>query len=191
MRMNQHQELFWKLLEPEYRQAMMFCRKLMGSRDNGDDLYQDALVLAFTRFDSLKDHAAFRPWLYRILVNTFKSTVRRPWWKRRAALTPELAQGLIGDDPVDRFTARRWLDRAFAAIPPDDQALVTLYELEGWPLAELASLYGKTEGSLKVRLHRARRKMQQALLSAVPPDGDPAATAEKEKTWTAMKPETD
>ena len=143
----------------------MFCRKLMGDRDSGDDLYQDALVTAFTKFNDLREISAFRPWLYRILVNTFKSTVRRPWWKRRTGLTPDIELRLTGEDPIDAHNARRWLQVAFQTVTPDEQALVSLHELDGWSIGELSKLYGKKEGAIKVRLFRARRKMKDALIS--------------------------
>jgi RNA polymerase sigma-70 factor (ECF subfamily) len=156
-------ELFWTLLEPEYLRAMMFCRKLMGDRESSDDLYQDALVSALTAFPDLRNPAAFRNWLYRIIVNTFRSTVRRPAWRRLLALTPEIELSLAGSNPVDLYAARRTLARAFQGVSPRQQALVTLHELEGWPISDLADLYGKSAGAIKVELHRARRRMQKAL----------------------------
>ena len=164
MRMNVDKELFWSLLEPEYVAAQMFCRKLTGHRDRGDDLFQDGLVLALTRFSSLRDHRAFRPWLYRILINSFRSSVRRPWWKRFLPITPEIEWHMVGDDPLDQLTARRWLQRAFEGLSTEAQTLVTLHELEGWPIADLARLYGKTDGATKAALFRARKKMKDALL---------------------------
>ncbi|MEW5796135.1 MAG: RNA polymerase sigma factor [Candidatus Zixiibacteriota bacterium] len=160
------QDRFWKLLEAEYYRAMMFCRKLIGDRDKGDDLYQDALVVACTRFGDLRDQAAFRPWLYRIIITTFHGTVRRPWWRRKVALAPEHEALMVPPDPGDSLSARRWLNRAFEAVSADDQALITLHELEGWPLLELAALYGKSEGAIKLQLFRARKKMKAALLKA-------------------------
>jgi RNA polymerase sigma-70 factor (ECF subfamily) len=162
--MRDKKELFWELMEPEYFKAMMFCRKLAGNRERGDDLFQDALVIAFSRFPSLRDRSAFRPWIYRILVNTFRSSMRRPWYKRLVPLTSEVELRLTGDDPVEVYTARRWLGRAFRALSAKEQALVTLHELEGWPISELADLYGKTEGAVKAGLFRARRKMKNALI---------------------------
>ncbi|MFH1688595.1 MAG: RNA polymerase sigma factor [bacterium] len=156
--------LFWELIEPEYERAAMFCRKLTGSRDLGDDLLQDGLLAAHNKFHTLRDHLAFRAWLYRILVNRFTSQTRRPWWKRRVSLTPALADSLGTEDPQDVLTARRWLQKAFVVLSPAEQALVTLHELEGWSVTDLAELNGKTEGATKAALFRARRKMQRALL---------------------------
>ena len=175
--MNGTSDRFWELLEPWYREGLMFCRRLAGDRDSGDDLYHDALLLALRKFPSLRDPGAFRAWLYRTIIRTFASTVRRPWWKRRVTLTAEVMDQLIGEDPGDVLAARRWLVRAFAAVSPEEQALVTLHELEQWSLAEIAALYGKSEGAIKLRLFRARKKMRQALVMSVSRDVSPERRA--------------
>lgn len=162
-RMQIDQDRFWKLLEPEYKRGMMFCRKLIGDRDRGDDLFQDSLVIACTKLGDLRDDASFRPWLYSIFVSTFKSTLRRPWWRRRLDLTPEIEAQHLTADPGSEIAARRWLGQAFEAVSADDQALVTLHELEGWPLAELAVLFNKSEGAIKIQIFRARQTIKAAL----------------------------
>ena len=162
--MQERRDLFWKLIEPEYFGVMRFCRKLMSNRDRGDDLFQDTLLAAFTGFDSLRQPTSIRPWLYRIAVNTFNSKVRRRWWRRFVPLTPEVAWQTGGDDPIETLAARRWLGRAFQALTPEQQVLVTLHELEDWPINELAALMGHSEGAIKARLFRARRKMKKLLL---------------------------
>jgi RNA polymerase sigma factor (sigma-70 family) len=165
--MNQkNRDLFWKLAEPEHLRARAFCRKLTSHREDGDDLFQDALVAALRKFDSLRDREAFRPWLYRIIVNTFHNRIRRPWWKRPAPLTDEVEGRLAGDDPTSLHAARRTLARAFRGVSAEDRALVTLFELEGWTVAELAGLYGRSEAAVKMRLSRTRRKMRETLAKA-------------------------
>ena len=164
MRVTIDKNRFWRLLEPEYFRAAMFCRKLIGDRDNGDDLFQDALLIACTRLGDLRDEAAFRPWLYRIIISTFRSTIRRPWWRRKAALTKEVEDTLMTPDTLDSLTARRWLEKAFQVVSVEDRALVTLHELEGWQVAELATLYGKSASAIKVQLFRARKKMKAVML---------------------------
>jgi RNA polymerase sigma factor (sigma-70 family) len=156
-------DLFWKLLEPEHPKAEAFCRKLMQNREEGDDLYQDALLLALRNFGSLKDHDSFRPWLFRIIVNSYRSRFRRPWWRRHARLTPKLLETQSTGNPDGQLTARRWLERAFADLDPDERTLVTLFELEEWNTAELAELYQISEGAVRARLFRSRRKMRKTL----------------------------
>jgi RNA polymerase sigma-70 factor (ECF subfamily) len=150
-------------LEPEHPKAEAFCRKLMRNREEGDDLYQDALLLAMRNFDSLKEQESFRPWLYRIIVNSYKSRFRRPWWRRHAVLTPKLEETQTTGDPVGQLTARRWLERAFEGMTPEERTLVTLFELEEWNTAELARLYRISEGAVRARLFRSRRKMRRTI----------------------------
>ena len=154
---------FWNLVEPEHRRVRAFCRKLAGDRHNGDDLYQDSLVRALTGFGSLKTREAFRPWLYRIVINRYKSRVRGSFWKRFVPLTTEIAEQTGGPDPAALHNARRRLEIAFRAVRPDERALITLFELQGWPVSELADLTGKSEGNIKVKLSRIRKKMRDAL----------------------------
>ncbi|MBU8933296.1 MAG: RNA polymerase sigma factor [candidate division Zixibacteria bacterium] len=192
--MDRTRNLFWKLIEPQHQQARAYCRKLMGNREDGDDLFQDALVTAVTNFDSLRDTTAIRPWFYRIVVNTFKNRIRRPWWKRVIHMTAEIEDSLDGFDPTDGYAARRNLQRAFEAVSTEDQALVTLFELEGWTANELAALTGKTEGAIKVRLLRARRKMRETLArfqsrAARIVTVKPALT--EDKICVVMKPDAD
>ena len=162
--MNRDRHLFWELTKPEHLRARAFCRKLAGHREDGDDLYQDALVTALTRFDTLRDTAAFRGWLYRIIVNSFKNRVRRPWWKRFGPLTDDLIESTVGENPLESRAARRKLEIAFAAVTPEAQALVTLFELDGWSIAEIAAMFDQSEGAIKMRLSRTRRKMRQSLV---------------------------
>ena len=114
-------DLFWQLLEPEHPRAEAFCRKLTGDRDQGDDLYQDGLLVAMRKFDDLRDPKAFRHWLYRILVNQYKNRNRRPWWRRRVAVDDEFFDNSSSHDPEGTLTAQRWLGRAFRALDPADR----------------------------------------------------------------------
>ena len=109
-------------------------------------------------------------------------------------LTPELEDKAPSWDPTSANDARRWLQRAFSATTPEERALVTLFELEGWTIAELASVCLRPEGTIKARLSRARAKMHKRVM---------AYSAKKEKTVNvnqrideatvciAAKPETD
>lgn len=155
--------LFWKLAEIEHSRVRAFCRKLIGSRDDGDDLYHDVLVAALRCFDQLRDHDSFRPWLYRIAVNGYKSRVRRPWPTRLLSLNREIEDTLAGPDPDRIYAARRRLETGFRAITPDDRALVVLHEMEGWTVLELAQLFGRTPAAVKMRLSRARKRMRRAI----------------------------
>jgi RNA polymerase sigma-70 factor (ECF subfamily) len=187
--MEHSRDLFWKLHEPEHPRARAFCRKLAGNRDDGDDLYQDALVAALTGFGGLRDPDAFRPWLYRIIVNTFRNRRRRHSRFFPESSRPAQVESAGSASPESAYAARRRLESAFRALSIDERALVTLFELEGWALAELTGVFGRSEGALKVRLFRARRKMRKAVLKQMAAEQNTAnALTGKDEICVAGKP---
>lgn len=152
-------DLFWELLETEHPAAERFCRRLVGDVQEAEDLYQEALIRAFNRFGTLRNQDSFRPWLYRIIVNTFKSRLRK-FGRRvnKSEVDLDRVDGLA-HDPRAQLQARLWLERALTTLSPADRALITLFELEGWSLNELADLSGTPLGTVKSRISRARKKM--------------------------------
>ena len=169
--MEKNRNLFWKLVESEHLKARAFCRKLTGSRENGDDLYQDSLVHALSKFNSLRKIKAFRPWLYRIIINKFKNSVRRPWWKTFSPMTKEIEESIGGNDPFTGYLARRRISKAFKILSANEQALVTMYEMDGWSVTELAKLHGKSNAAIKMKLSRIRARMRKEL-TKLPPSND-------------------
>lgn len=187
-------DLFWQLLEPEHRRAIAFCRKLLGNREDGDDLYQDVLVNALERFDTLREQAAFKPWLYQIAINRFRNTCRRPWWKRFSSIGSDNPETKLAADPEPTYTARRRIATAMAALSVDERVLITLYELQGWKITELSQTLNLTESAVKVRLSRTRAKMRKALIGKPAPQKKEKFTTEvlkKDSVCVAPRPAED
>lgn len=151
------------MVEPEHRRLQTFCRKLMSDKETGDDLYQDSLVSALTGFPELKEIGFFRTWLYRIVINNFINRRRSPWWKKLVPMTAEIGES-IGKNPESAYIARRRIEMALEVLSPDDRVLIILFGIEGWSIAELARMMEKSEGTIKVRLSRARKKMRKKLI---------------------------
>jgi RNA polymerase sigma-70 factor (ECF subfamily) len=179
---------FWELLRPEHCRVEAFCRKLMGNRDDGDDLYQEALLAAMRGFDSLRDESAFRSWLYRIVINVHKNRCRQTWWRRLVPLSAEAVESQHVSDPTESYAARRWVHRAFQALKAPERAMVTLFELEGWSIAELAQLYERPEGTVKARLLRARRRMRKEIERYLPADNNYYASCEADYALPQNRP---
>ena len=179
-------ELFYKLLEPIHPKAEAFSRKLAGNKDDGDDLYQDALLKAYKSFETLKDHSAFKPWLFRIIVNLFKSRVRVLKWKMFVSMTLETAERQ-SIDPTNKLSAKRYLSIAFKALNAEEKALTILSEIDGWTIAELSDLLSKPTGTIKAKLARSKKKMRKKLISYFDTDEKPF---KGEIPCVVMKPKT-
>ncbi len=154
---------FWDLVEREHRRARAYCQRLTLNPDEGDDLYQDAVMKAYRGFAGLRNRDLFRPWLYQIINNAFRARSRDFWWRRIFAGPIEGESFEPGIDPSGEYEARRQLEYAFSALSAEDRIIVTLAELDGWKISEIAQLTSKSEGNVKMRLSRAREKMRKRL----------------------------
>ncbi len=155
--------LFWKLLEKEYEMIKAYCYKLADNIENGDDLLQNSILKAQEHFGDLRQTDKFRPWLYRIISNSYKSGFRKPWWKKVLPISDEIETQLGTTNPSAFYDAKRKLQLAFEVLSPNDRILVTLFELEGWKTGEISKMTGRSEGSIKMSLSRARNKMRKRL----------------------------
>ena len=161
--MGQRDELFWRLIERVHTRALSYSEHLSGNSIDGSDIYQDAVIKAYGGFDKLHQIESFDPWFYRIINNTFRERFRNPWWRQVMSGFVELNRVDNSINPVEHLDARRRLDYAMKALSPNDRIIVTLAELDGWSIAEIAMMQGMTEGQVKMRLMRARGKMRQTL----------------------------
>lgn len=173
------------MAEAEHPQAEAFCRRLEGNKDDGDDLYQDALVKAWHSFGGLRRQESFKPWLYRIIVNIFKSKIRRRRWFGTSDSSNELTEQSYNPSPG--LNARLWLERALRAVSADDKAIVMLFEIEGWSVSEIADMYDKPEGTIKSRLSRTRKKMRRELGRYFPENNDKSITIEADYAMPRSK----
>jgi RNA polymerase sigma-70 factor (ECF subfamily) len=169
------QARFESLLEPVHEAATRFCLRLCTTRPDAEDLYHDALLAAWHGLPGLKDEARFKPWVFRIIVNTFRNQARRQRWRQwlgwdgRAAddARAEPAEA-VTVDPRGSLDARRWVKRALGALSADERSLVVLFELEQYTTAEIAQVWNLPEGTIRSRLSRARAKMRKAIESHLP-----------------------
>ncbi|MDF1543595.1 MAG: RNA polymerase sigma factor [bacterium] len=165
--MRETNELFWELLTPHYQAIGAFCSRLTADPDSGNDLLHDALMIGLRSFPNLRETGSFRPWLYRIVVTTYRAEFRRPWWKKRVTYSEELTADLKAVDSESSIATRRWLERGLDALNPAERATILLYELQGWTVAELAELLNRSESAVKTELHRSRKKMKKRLVAFI------------------------
>jgi RNA polymerase sigma-70 factor (ECF subfamily) len=133
------------------------------------DAVQDGFVLAWRDLARLRDPEAFDGWLNRVVVNAARTGRRR-----RARLhevnvaiddDPPPGRGGTHGDPSDiRHVADAdAIGRAFDRLTPDQRAILVLHHVEEQSVGLIARSLGVPEGTVKSRLHTARRALDTAL----------------------------
>jgi RNA polymerase sigma-70 factor (ECF subfamily) len=181
-------EAFWGFLEPLHQEASAFCHKLTGDREAGEDLYHDTLLRAQRRFHQLKAPSAFRPWLFTIMVNTFRNRRRSYRGHRKVALTDALEVQLVGSDPRAEYESNCRLHAVLSVLSREDRTLVVMHDIEGWTIPELSQVCRKAEGTVKTRLYRARLKMRKAIERCLPRSERQCSTIESDYALQTSQP---
>lgn len=142
-----------------------------GDESRSHDLVQEAVLKAYRAWDDFELGTNCRAWLMTILRNAFINEFRRV--QRRPAQVDyddvaerSVFEGLKEEDPEGRFFDRLIDDEVIAAIdelPDDFRVTVVLSDLEGLSYQEIAEIVDIPVGTVKSRLFRARRRLQEKL----------------------------
>ncbi|MBK6422273.1 MAG: sigma-70 family RNA polymerase sigma factor [Gemmatimonadetes bacterium] len=176
------------VLDAAYGTALRFTR----NPADAEDLVQEAALLAFRGFHTFQAGSSFRAWFFRVLTNCYFSRYRKQ--KRQGtelALddTPELylycqtaALGLHArsEDPAAEVMGRletEHVEAAIAALPEEHRVVASLYFMQDFSYQEIAEMVGVPVGTIRSRLHRGRRMLQQALWAVAADRGIVAALA--------------
>lgn len=151
-----------------------YARGLTSDVTRADDLVQDTLERAWSRFSFWKKRGDLRAWMFGIMHNHFIDGVRarssRPEDSAGDDLL-ELAQRATQSDQIEV----KDLDRVLQRLPPDQREVLLLVAVEEMSYLEAAGVIGVPIGTVMSRLARARERLRQELQGRVPPAQTAAA----------------
>lgn len=171
-------EDFEALLSPLLGAAYGTALHLTRNAADAEDVVQEASLNAFRGFGSFERDSNFRAWFFRILVNCVYSRhrkTRRQGTQVELEDSPELylycqtaAAGMHGavEDPASALMSRldeEAIREALDALPEEYRVVATLYFIQDLQYQEIADMVGCPVGTVRSRLHRARRLLQKQL----------------------------
>ena len=149
-----------RLIVAEIPRLRRYARALTGDRAAADDLVQDCLERAWSRFHLWRRGSDMRAWLFTVMHNIHVNDLRQA---RRRPSHLALAEDMAGD-PRQRDTLEALgLARALARLPGDQRAAVLLVGLEDMSYAEAAKILGVPIGTLRSRLARGRERLRRLM----------------------------
>ena len=147
---------FATLVRAHERRVFRLAGRFFRRREDVEEVAQETFLLAWRKLDGYRAAAPFEHWLTRVCLNCCYQRLRR--------LRPpadELPAELPGTapDPAARLEVERLLQR----LPPADRFVLLLLDGEGWSVEEIARRLGWTTVNVKVRAHRARKRLRRVL----------------------------
>jgi len=160
--------------------------RMTGSRDRAQDLAQETFLRLYRGATGYLEQGRFQAYLYRIAVNLLRGEERRK--RRWRVLTPALTAATNGhvhnghhpnghrpvapaEAALLRGEVQQRVSAALAQVPMRFRVPLVLHAIEGWPYEEIARALATREGTVKSRISRGRRRLQEIL---TPEFGRPA-----------------
>jgi RNA polymerase sigma-70 factor (ECF subfamily) len=141
--------------------AFTIAYRILGKREDAEEVVQDAFVKAFQNLSSFRQKAKFSTWLYRIIYNTAvsKHRQRKPGWQSiEESAIPDNAEEFIPGEEEERHQT---LETAMMHLPEEDRILLTLYYVDESSVDDLHCILGISKSNVKIKLFRARKKLQE------------------------------
>jgi RNA polymerase sigma-70 factor (ECF subfamily) len=166
-------DAFEDLVRATYQDTFSLALRLTGNLDDAHDVAQDTYLRAFRGMRRFRGDAQLGTWLYRITANCAATLGSRRRRHQHLELTDAVA---VADerpehDPVaraDAADARARVRAALEGLPPRLRTVVVLRDIYDLPHEAIAERLGISVGAAKVRLHRGRRRLRDALYGPSP-----------------------
>jgi len=151
-------DAFSKLVRLHQRRVFRLAGRFFRGREDVEDAAQDTFLTAWQKLHTYRAEAPFEHWLTRLCLNCCYARLRRRPAREVPLETEQTAQSADPD-------ARIEVERLLRPLKPADRFILLLLDGEGWSVAEIAQRLGWTRANVKVRAHRARKKLRRLLES--------------------------
>jgi RNA polymerase sigma-70 factor, ECF subfamily len=164
-------EAFGFLVERYQRRVFSLAHHLVNNREEVEDLAQEIFVKAFLGVQGYDGRSSFATWLSRVTVNHCYDYLRRRRTSRVLYFSQMNEEGQRtleakaesppqeGINIEDRLALRDLAAKLLSRAPAEDRVILGLKELEDLSVQEIAEMLDLKESTVKVRLHRARKRM--------------------------------
>ena len=144
--------------------AMTIAYRVCGNVQDSEDIVQDAFVKAFHNLHTFKSDSKFSTWFYRIVYNTAITEVRSSSHNIQYVDYEQIDVSDMYSDfdtmsMIEDEERRAMINKALDMLPKDESLILSLFYLEDNSIKDIIQITGLTESNIKVKLHRARKRM--------------------------------
>ncbi|MER6428143.1 sigma-70 family RNA polymerase sigma factor [Streptomyces sp900105245] len=160
------EDSFAVLVQRHSRSLLTLARCMLGNPQDAEEAVQDAFVSAWRHLPEYRHRAEFHTWMYRITVNRCQTMCHRRPPPLSLDTVAEPAAGDAWSQPArtaEEDAAMAALFRALAELDAGQRVCWILREVQGLPYKEIAHVTRTDEQTVRGRLFRARRSLQEAM----------------------------
>lgn len=148
---------------------------MTSNHEDTNDMLQEVFAKAFRSIHGFRGNSSFSTWLHTIAVNRTINFVKKRGRRQAMSLDdvdaniendPDFIEATSSSDPVRETNLnelQKRLNEALQRLSPNHRAVVTMFDIQGTPHAEIAKVLGTSEGTVRSRLFYAHRELQNYL----------------------------
>lgn len=156
---------FMALLKKEESLISSICFSYSGSTAEFEDLRQDALINIWRGLPSFKEESSSRTWIYRVVLNSCVSTIRKQVRHTKGAQSLEALYGMIADESPDDRERIETLHRLIGKLNAKDKAIILLW-LDDASYEDIATVMGMPRNSVATRIHRIKERLTRLAVNS-------------------------
>jgi len=148
---------------------------MTSNHEDANDLLQDVFAKAYRSISSFRGKSSFYTWMHSIAVNMTINFLKKRNRRQHPSLNdpdssiendPDFIEATSKSDPTKEISIRelqKKLNAAMQKLSHDHRAVVTMFDIQGMPHAEIAKILSISEGTVRSRLFYAHRQLQNSL----------------------------
>jgi len=156
--LNGDDQAFAGLIRLHERRVFRLAGRFFRQRADIEDVAQETFLTAWRKLSTYRAKAPFEHWLTRVCLNCCYERLRK-----KKHVEQSLDNQIDPEAPPVDPTAALEVQRLLESLPPADRFVLLMLDGEGWSVAEIAERLGWSRVNVKVRAHRARKKLRRLL----------------------------
>ena len=158
---------FWEIYDLYYPKIKRFILTLVRNEWVADDLLQETFLRVRNNMDQLKDPSRLSPWIFRIAYNLCQDHFRRSKTVSGEESLDQEDTRLFAREDIQKGMEQREMGECVQnqvnLLPDPLRTVLVLFDIIGFTHQEIAETLGITFENVKVKLHRARKKLKTIL----------------------------
>jgi RNA polymerase sigma factor (sigma-70 family) len=149
--------------------------KIVKNRELAEEVSQDAFLKAFKYLPKFKGDSKFSTWLYKIAYNTSLDSIKKNVNQYNNVAIDEITVNYISSvetilDGIEREERAEIINNCLEQLPEDEKAILLFFYFKELSLKEIVEVTSMSETNIKVKLHRARKKLLSIVKNTVEPE---------------------
>ena len=173
--LNGDSKAFAYLIDKYKNMVFTLAIKMVKNREVAEEVSQDAFLKAYKYLHKFKGDSKFSTWLYKIAYNTCLDAIKKNSIHYNDVTIDEITINYISSvetilDGIEREERAVIINDCLEQLPEDEKAILLFFYFKELSLKEIVEVTSMSEANVKVKLHRARKKLLSIVKNTVEPE---------------------